>query len=1507
MEDLSGQIIKGYRVNELIGLGGFGGVYRAYQPVIDREVAIKVILPRYANQPQFIRGFEHEAQIIARLEHLHIVPLYDYWRDATGAYIVMRLFKGGSLQDSLTKHGPWPLPDAQRLLRQIASALTTAHQRRVIHQDMKAGNILLDEEKNAYLTDFGIAKDLAQGGDFSIQGDEGDDDQVLHGSPEYMAPEQILRTGSDARSDVYGLGIVMFEVLTGSKPFISSNDEALIKKQLYEPLPRLQSIRADLPETLNLVIQRATDKNPRNRYRSPAEMAVSFDEFVEIAQRSASPTAEPSSSAPSEAPARKRIDLDDPAIQALLVEPRNPYKALRAFEEADAEDFFGRDDEIERLYQRIRAEGDAAANGERFLAVVGASGSGKSSVVKAGLIPKMRAHSPHWFIGTMIPGTDPMESLLGVLLGLAQDAQQPIAETLAAPAGGLNAALPLVFTDAQSELVLFIDQFEELFTLVMSEALRQAFLDLIYKAVMAPDSRVRVILTLRADFYDQPLRYTVFGKLVQARTEFILPMNTEALKAAITEPAARVNLSLEDGLAAEMLADVANQPGSLPLLQFALSELFRKRQGQTMTLAAYREMGGVSGAMTRRADELYLMMSPAYQTVTQQVFLRLVTPGEGTEDTRRRATQAELMALEGDRAVMTHVLDTYGQWRLLSFDQERISRTTTIEIAHEALIREWERLRNWLNASREMLSIQRKLTTATNDWTANNQDPSYLASGARLESFTVLKDSRLIALSEAENQYINASIARRERQNQRRTLLVVASLVTAVVMAVLAAFALNQQQQALMALSESRSRSAANSALLNLAQIDTAALLAVEALEIADTKDAQVSMLTVLRSRVIPSGHLARLMQAGAPGAGRDLALSPSGEQIAAAGADGVVRVWDADGEALFSLVEGHSDAVHAVVYNRSGTRLASAGRDGQIVLWDARTGELLTRLEAHESAVWGLSFDSSDSRLFSAGQDGQVLAWDLRDFSSTPLLTVPGGQFYALAYNPQAERLAVGGSDSLITLLDPVSGEVLGQPLVGHSNWVRSLAFNPAGALLASGSQDGEIRVWAAAAGQQVGEALRLHQSDVRDVHFSADGSRLMTASRDGRVLLLPVGGTGQAEEIISADGTAMLSAVLNADGTRLYAGGESESVMLWDMTSVTRLGDVVDTLSSSNQVLVGALTWDDGQAARLAVAVVPIAEGQDGVQVRVNGEDDALLLETTLDIPRVAALALDAERLLLLLGTDGREVIFFDMINDTLVGEPLATASAVRALSVSADGMRLATGDRDGSIQVWAREDGTTVWQLVQDFPAAHESSVLSLAFSADGGRLASGGRDAQVRLWDLSTGSVADVALSAHDEAVISLRFVPGGARLLSGGRDGQVLLHNLADGSHGAYAEHSGWVTQMVLSPDGESLLTSSTDGTVRLWRLGDSLLEPISGPLVGHAGAVLDAVFNADGSQALSIDETGQMMRWEMSTSAWQQIACHLVDRSLSTIEWEQYLPDMTPRDSCAALRESPAG
>ena len=419
MDALIGQTLKGYEIRELVGRGGFGSVYRAYQAKIEREVAIKAILPIYANLPEFIRQFEAEARVIARLEHPFIVPLFDYWREPDAAYLVMRYFSAGNLSKFLkTQENGLALKRAAQILEQVASALDTAHQHSIIHLDIKPDNILMDSQGNAYLGDFGVARSLSE-----AQTNEGQD---AIGSVAYMSPEMLRGERLSPQSDVYSLALVFYEMLVGQHPFVDSNAQPpsvndLMMAQLMDNLPPIKS----LPDGINLVLQVASAKNPTDRYANARLFAQAIREVLA---------------------AESLLNASEIEELEQYVALTNPYKGLEAFGESDAQNFFGRDVLVKELLDRMAAH--------PFLAVVGPSGSGKSSVVHAGLLPKLRqgalAGSEAWFILSMKPDRLPMQQLESALRSIAIQNPEKLEERLEAE--GLEASLDRILPNQASLL-----------------------------------------------------------------------------------------------------------------------------------------------------------------------------------------------------------------------------------------------------------------------------------------------------------------------------------------------------------------------------------------------------------------------------------------------------------------------------------------------------------------------------------------------------------------------------------------------------------------------------------------------------------------------------------------------------------------------------------------------------------------------------------------------------------------------------------------------------------------------------------------------------------------------------------------------------------------------------------------------------------------------------------------------------------------------------------------------
>lgn len=460
---------------------------------------------------------------------------------------------------------------------------------------------------------------------------------------------------------------------------------------------------------------------------------------------------------------RDKVLLHDPALVPIAereperVATRNPYKGLQAFGESDAEDFFGRDALVERLLASL-------SGGQRLIALVGPSGSGKSSVVAAGLIPRLRSGgdgSDRWTVVPLTIGPDPMGEVRASVARAVGRASAPRGKVQAA--GRRASGLTLPAAPAGRRLVLVIDQFEQLFT-ATDETRRNQFLQGLAAELADPEGQLVVILALRADFYDRPLQHPDFSAVFVPGVVHVLPMTARELEAAVVEPAEQVGVKVESALLAELVAETVARPGSLPLLQYALTELFEQRSGPMLTHAGYAAHGGLRGVLLRRAEAVFLGLSADEQQIAVQVFLRLVRLGRGSADFRRRMTLSELTDLGIDAVSLSNVLTAFGRHRLLTFDHDPATGQATVEMAHEALLNEWERLAGWIDRHRAMLRRRDALLAAVDEWELSGRDPDYLLTGSRLSEFETWNQEGSLQLTTREHDFLEVGLERRRQE-----------------------------------------------------------------------------------------------------------------------------------------------------------------------------------------------------------------------------------------------------------------------------------------------------------------------------------------------------------------------------------------------------------------------------------------------------------------------------------------------------------------------------------------------------------------------------------------------------------------------------------------------------------------------------------------------------------------------------------------------------------------------
>jgi WD40 repeat protein/transcriptional regulator with XRE-family HTH domain len=882
----------------------------------------------------------------------------------------------------------------------------------------------------------------------------------------------------------------------------------------------------------------------------------------------------------------------------------NPYKGLRAFQEADAPDFFGRETLTAHLLARLAETAELA----RFLAVVGPSGSGKSSVVRAGLLPALRAGavpgSARWTIVEMIPGAHPLEELEAVLLRVAVNPPTTLLDQLRADERGLLRAVKRVLPqDPAVELLLVIDQFEEVFTLLEDEAARVHFLDSLYVAVADPSSRLRVVITLRADFYDRPLLYPPRAELLGTRTELVPPLPVEDLERAIVRPAARVGIDVEPELVTAIVADVGTQPGVLPLLQYALTELCERADGPALGLGAYRANGGVQGALGRRAEEIYTALASAEQEAARQLFLRLITLGEGAEDTRRRVRLAEVASLSHEPGLMNRVIERFARYRLLTLDRDPATGGATVEVAHEALLRAWDQLREWLDASRNDLRLQRQLGAAAAEWARAGQDASYLAAGARLAQFEALAGWGNLALTAEEQTYLARSVAERERQAAaerarqeqeltaaRRTatalrsaanrlrLLVEGLAVFLLVAAVLTVFAFSQQAEASAQREQAQQNAAAaqHSAATAVANQDAAdsqrrlaeanltrseALrLAGEANRLLQTGDpSDLVALLALRSmqtQYSPQGDavlaaVARLPQTRRIFTGHDniihsVAFAPDGKTLLTASDDGSARLWNIQSsESIGNLsAGGQLNRLLAAAFSPDGRFVLLGGTMNIAGLWEIRTGQRIRTFEGHGGPVTSVAFSPDGKYGLTGSADKTARLWDLQSGQTVQTFTGHTGAVNHVAFSPDGKLVLTASDDTTARLWDVATGHEI-RRFTGHTDKVNGAAFAPDGKTILTGSNDATARLWDATTGLEL-ERLTGHTSAVEGVAFTPDGRSALTGSDDKTARLWDLR-TGQELRRFAGHTAAVLAVTVSSDDQWVLTGSADNTARLW------------------------------------------------------------------------------------------------------------------------------------------------------------------------------------------------------------------------------------------------------------------------------------------------------------------------------------------------------------------------
>jgi WD40 repeat protein/DNA-binding SARP family transcriptional activator len=1088
-----------------------------------------------------------------------------------------------------------------------------------------------------------------------------------------------------------------------------------------------------------------------------------------------------------------------------------PFKGLQYFDEKDADLFFGREDLVSHLVEQIHSR--EKMKGAQFLAIIGASGSGKSSLMRAGLIPALKHGGMSRVVHVITPTEHPLEALSSALK---------------------NGSI------AKEQLLLFVDQFEELFTLCRSEKERKSFINNLLRA--AQDGSASVVIALRADFYAACAPYENLRKILSQNQEYIGPMNADELRRAIEEPARAGGWTLEPGLVDLFLRDIgadgdrSPEPGALPLLSHALLETWHRRSGRMLTLAGYAESGKIHEAIAKTAEAVFARFSPQEQSIARNIFLRLTELGEGTQETRRRVLLSEIIPPLESASLLNKSTETV--LKMLSDARLVITTEATAEVAHEALIREWNRLHEWLTENREGLRLHRHITESAQEWNRQERQPDLLYRGARLTQTIEWAESHSSDLNPLERDFLLASknfaeqeFAEREAQRQReletaqklaeserqraegqtqavrqlrrRAVYLSAAFIVAVVLAITAIYLDGKaNQEADIA----RSNELAAASITNLdVDPERSILLALQAFSTANTHQAEDALhqsVQASRIKYTLTGHTDEVS---------DVEFSPDGTKLASASLDHTAKIWDvANGTELFTL-QGHTDQVMQIRFSPDGKRLASASWDGTARIWDVATGQALMTLSGHmvEDQIVRLTdikYSPDGKLLATLAVNHTVVVWDAGSGRELFTLTEWGREspplndtgLFFFSFSPDGSKLAVGYDDGIIKVWDILTQQAILTLSGGHNDPIYSVSFSPDGNKLVSDDiSGGNIVVWDLQSGEQLAALSGYYPA------FDPKGSLLATWAGEADLAIYDA---SNYQKIYTFTGHTAggNGTIFNQDGSLLATPNADGTIKILDMLS----GRELFTLSG-----------------------------------HAGGVDDAAFS------PKC-----------------GRPPEF----PFTQCGQYLATASRDKTIKIwdvtpagsreimtvpgfvsffSADGKRLITGGflNDTNTFTYSNWDMTMMGKEheLSSFPVSLPARIIDGGANPEATLVGTLSVDGTVKILDLTNGEVT-LTFNAPEpiESAVDVSILASGPRLTTISKNKELIIWDVESGKKiSTLPKFPATVTAVSFSPDGSQIVVILEEGsTATLWNLamGRKLFD-----LTGHTQPLYSAAFKME--------------------------------------------------------------
>ncbi|MEH2115319.1 nSTAND1 domain-containing NTPase [Nostoc sp.] len=1068
------------------------------------------------------------------------------------------------------------------------------------------------------------------------------------------------------------------------------------------------------------------------------------------------------------------LDLNFHALaldqQPPTYDSRCPFRGLYPFRVENREFFFGREQLITQLQQKLSEH--------NFLAVLGASGSGKSSIVLAALIPMLQEKQADLQLTYMTPSSHPIEKLQISLSQLQVESS-----------------------------ILVIDQFEELFTLCADEAERVTFIEKLLSLI----PHQKVVITMRADFWGECAIYRNLKDLMEARQKLIGPMDAAELRKAMEMQAAQVGLRFEPGLSNSILDDVQGEPGAMPLLQHALLELWKRRHGRWLRAVEYEAIGGVNMAIAQTADDVYNTLSGAEQDQVKNIFIRLTRldenalQGEKRRDSRRRVWLDELVPTGGDLASTKQLVQRLaGEGaRLVVTSVDESTNREEVEVAHEALIRYWPRLLKWLDDNRINLQLRETIRQAALEWEKLQKDENYLVHrGGRLENAQLLaKQSNF--LNQVEAEYVDNCVKLRLRQEKEkeahhrreiRTAWGIAGVAMVALIVSIGFWVKAEIQTRKAEIAQAQSLARYSLSLLNDNQDLDALVEVIKAANILKKQNLSDPLIIEALQKIV-YGVRERNILIGHQGNVSNIVFSPNNQILASASDDKTIKLWNVKtGEVLHTLTE-HNAKVNSVVFSPNEQILASASDDKTVKLWNIKTGKVIHTFTEHNAKVNSVVFSRDGQTLASVSDDKTIKLWNVKNYKKIHTLSGHEKAVTSVVFSRDGQNLATTSDDNTVKLWNVKTGGVI-HTLKGEQYKFKSVVFSPDSQTMATASDDKTVKLWNVKTGE-VTHTFKEHQNKVNMVVFSRDGQTLASASDDNTARLWNVKNRKEKTRFYRHQDN--VNSVVFSDNGKLVASTSNDNaVKIWDLN-----GKELLTFQGGEFKFNSAVFSHDSKI---------LATASDDKTIRIWDLQGNKLQTFQVDNQVFTSIVFNPKNSKILASaSDDKTAKTWDLkgkVKRIFKGHK----GSVTSIIFSPDGKTIATASDDKTAKLWNVEDGKE-----RQISIKHNGKITSIVFSLDGKTIATASDDKTAKLWNVEDGKERQT-FTGHHGVVIDLVFSPDGKTLATASYDHTVKLWDLNGKELQTFSSHKSSLTSLAFSPDGKTLASASFDNTIIVWHL-----------------------------------------------------------------------------------------